>query len=99
MEELIYLLKVSSQSDVQAELARRLLLDKAPTHVRVATLAPLSNYGYTPDALGAVLAIFDSGIVFGDEKNPSIPRAFVPWQNIAYLADGEKLAAENAPSA
>ncbi|MCB9637373.1 MAG: hypothetical protein H6728_10455 [Myxococcales bacterium] len=95
MEELIYLLQVSSKAEVQSKVAGLLLLDSAPKYVRVATLAPLSNYGYTPDATGAILAVHDNGIVFGDEKNATIPRAFVPWQNIAYLADGEALAKQN----
>ncbi len=95
MEELIYLLQISTNPEVRNNIAEMLLLDKAPTYVRVATLAPLSNYGYTADATGAILAVLPNGIIFGDEKNPTIPRSFVPWQNIAYLADGEALAKQN----
>jgi hypothetical protein len=92
MEELIYLLKIVDNEAVKKAVASRLLLATAPSHVRVATMAPLSNYGYPSDAQGALLHISNEGIIIGVEERPEVPRAFVPWQNIAYLADGADLA-------
>lgn len=89
MEELIYLLKVAHSSGDGVK--ERLLLDATPSHVRVSTLAPLSNFGYTPDAEGALLGINQHGLIVGVEGRPQIPRAFIPWQNVAYIADGAGL--------
>lgn len=90
MEELIYLLKVAA--DAQQGVVQRLELSAPPTHVRVATLTKLSNYGYPADAEGCLLRVDDEGIVVGVDGQPEVPRAFVPWSNIAYLADGAGLA-------
>lgn len=90
MEELVYLLKVANGA--QQEVARRLVLDTSPAYVRVATLVALSNYGYPADAEGGLLGISEEGIVVGVDGRPEVPRAFVPWQNVAYLADGADLA-------
>ncbi|MEW6282238.1 MAG: hypothetical protein AB1758_26770, partial [Candidatus Eremiobacterota bacterium] len=60
--------------------------------VRLATLAPLSNYGYGESTVGALLAVDADGVVIGSEHDPTVPRLFVPWQNVAYLADGTLLA-------
>lgn len=90
MQELIYLLTVPKAA--QAALARRLGLGEAPSHVRVATIAPLSNYGYGESSHGALLVLDAQGLVFGDETDEGVPRAFVPWSNVAYIADGTQLA-------
>lgn len=93
MEELIYLLKVDTANGVSADVAKRLHLDKSPEWVRLATLAPLSNYGYKPDSEGQLLHMDQFGVVVGVAGDEDVPRQFVPWQNIAYLGDGAKLAA------
>lgn len=91
MEELVYLFKVANDAQVQDAVAKRLDLAEAPSHVRIATLAKLSNYGYPADAEGELLFVDSDGIVFGVDENPDVPRAFVPWSNIAYMADGADL--------
>ena len=48
-----YLLKVSKAAE--ADIKQYLLVDAIPSHVRLATLAPLSNYGYPDNADAAVL--------------------------------------------
>ena len=92
MQELVYLLKVGDGAKL--EVARRFGLGGAPSHVRVSTLAPLSAYGYPAGAEGTLLAISADGLTVGVEGNTGVPRAFVPWQNIAYLADGAALGAK-----
>ncbi len=89
MAENVYLLKVSS--GVSGDVKSRLDVKKDPTHVRVATLAPLSNYGYPPGAEGSLLKVSGDGLVFGVEGNDAVPRAFVPWQNVSYVADGSQV--------
>lgn len=91
MEELIYLLKVANNSTTQKSVAQRLGLDSTPNYVRVATLAKLSNYGYPTDEDAAVLSVDAEGIVIGIDGQPQYAHAFVPWSNIAYLADGADL--------
>lgn len=86
MAENVYLLKVSS--GVAGDVKSRLDAKKDLSHVRVATLAPLSNYGYPPGAEGSLLKVSGDGLVFGVEGNDDVPRAFVPWQNVSYVADG-----------
>lgn len=89
MQELIYLLTVPET--LRPELAQRLFLSVAPSHVRVATIAPLSNYGYSSTSQGTLLGLDTTGLVFGDAQDEQVPRAFVPWSNVAYLADGTQL--------
>lgn len=91
MEELIYLFKVAQDSKLQKAVAQRLGIAAAPQYVRVATLAKLSNYRYPGDADAGILSIDSEGIVIGIEDRPEAPHAFVPWSNIAYLADGADL--------
>lgn len=86
--ENVYLLKVAGKASGGVEKR----LGKGTSHVRVATLAPLSNFGYPPGAEGAVLDVNDNGLVFGVDGDDNVPRAFVPWQNVSYLADGAQLA-------
>ena len=85
-----YLLKVAKSAEKDA--AKFLMLTAAPSHLRLSTLAPLSNYGYPAGAEGAVLRLNDSGIVVGADGREDVPRDFVPWQNVSYISDGSSLA-------
>lgn len=90
-----YLLKVTDQ--VTSDIVKWLMLKAPPTHVRVSTLAPLSNYGYPSGADAALLHISELGIVTGQAGGEDkAPHDFVPWQNIAYMSDGSGLAKEMA---
>ena len=90
-----YLLKVNEA--VSGEVVKWLQLKAAPTHVRVSTLAPLSNYGYPSGADAALLGITIHGIVTGQAGGEDkAPHDFVPWQNIAYISDGTGLAKDMA---
>ena len=84
-----YLLKVSKSA--AAEVKALLALDAAPSHVRLSTLAPLSNYGYDPGSEGALLKVSPHGVVTGQDGGDAAPHDFVPWQNIAYMSDGTGL--------
>lgn len=91
-----YMLKVSKGAE--KDVARYLALDTAPSHIRLSTLAPLSNWGYPPESQAAVLKILEHGIVMGqDGGKDEAPHDFVPWQNIAYLSDGAGLFKEVGP--
>ena len=85
-----YLLKVGKH--VEKDAAKWLSLSKSPSHLRLATLAPLSNYGYPAGTEGTVLKINDHGLVVGAEEREDVPRDFVPWQNVSYISDGTTLA-------
>jgi hypothetical protein len=85
-----YLLKVAKAAE--KDTAKWLTLSNSPSHVRLSTLAPLSNYGYPPDAEGALLKLSDMGLVVGAEGREDVPRDFVPWQNVSYISDGTLLA-------
>jgi hypothetical protein len=85
-----YLLRLAKSAEKDA--SKWLSLSSAPSHIRLATLAPLSNYGYPPDAEGALLRINDNGIVIGADGREDVPRDFVPWQNVSYISDGTSLA-------
>jgi hypothetical protein len=89
-----YLLKVNETA--ARDVAEWLMLAKAPSHVRLATLAPLSNYGYPSGADAAVLKISVHGVVTGQAGGDQAPHDFVPWANVAYLSDGSGLAKEMA---
>ena len=84
-----YLLKVSknAEGDVKSWLG----LEVSPSHVRLSTLAPLSNYGYPPGSEGAILKVTQHGVVTGQVGGDQAPHDFVPWQNVAYLSDGSGL--------
>ena len=90
MAENVYLLKVANNA--AGEVDKRLGTSSTPSHVRVSTLAPLSNYGYPPGAEGSVLGVGPEGLIVGAEDDDNVPRAFVPWQNVSYIADGSSLA-------
>jgi len=85
-----YLLKVNKGAE--KDLGKWLMLSKAPSYVRLATLAPLSNYGYPAGVEGEVLRIGDNGIVVGSGDREDVPRDFIPWQNVSYISDGTMLA-------
>lgn len=89
-----YLLKVSKavESDIKSWLA----IENVPSHVRLATLAPLSNYGYPDNADAQVLKVTQYGVVTGQAGGDVAPHDFVPWQNVAYMSDGTGLAADMA---
>jgi hypothetical protein len=78
--------------DVQKWLA----LSGTPTHIHFATDKPMSLYGYT-SAETHLLKINEHGIVMGAEGDEDVPREFIPWQNIAFVADGTKLYASRHP--
>lgn len=90
LPEIVYLMAVAEAA--RQALRLRLLMDEDPSHVRLATLAPLSNYGFGPETTATVLALHDQGFVYGDPNNQDVPRVFVPWTNVAYIADGSALA-------
>lgn len=93
MQELLYLLKVDPKNGVSKAIAARLHVEKCPAWVRLATIAPISNYGYKPDSEGEILHLDEFGLVVGVAGDDQVPRQFVPWQNVAYLGDGAMLAA------
>jgi hypothetical protein len=92
VDELVYLLKVGGTVNTQQKVATLLHRQKSPSHVRVATMAPLSNYGFPEGSEGGLLGLGDNGLVIGVEGNAEAPTLFVPWQNVSYLADGSQLA-------
>ncbi len=92
MDELYYLLRVGP--DAKDAVAKRLQMKKAPSHVRLSTLAPLSNYGFPPGSEGALAGVGSDGVVVGAAEGAEAPAMFIPWQNVAYLADGTMLAKE-----
>ncbi len=89
-----YLLKVGKAA--ASESAKLLELPNAPTHVRLALMAPVSNWGYPPNTVGHLLKISTQGLVMGLEDNHDAPHDFIPWQNVAYVSDGTRLATEVA---
>jgi hypothetical protein len=91
-----YLLKVGKGSE--KDVAKWLAMNSSPTHIRLSTLAPLSNYGYPPGAEGALLKINDHGIIVGADGRDDVPRDFIPWQNVSYISDGSALAKEAQPA-
>lgn len=92
--DILYVLKVADNARTKQEIARRLMLDAAPTHVRLSVFAPLSNYGYVDGVSGAVLTVNDRGISVGVADRPEIPRDFISWKNVVYFADAADLAPE-----
>lgn len=91
MEELVYLLKVGGTVNTQQKMATMLHRQKSPSHVRLSTIAPLSNFGFPDGAEGAIIGVSDGGVAIGVEGNGDAPTLYVPWQNVSYLADGSQL--------
>ncbi len=85
-----YLLKVSKTAE--KDVMRYLDLTAPPSHIRLSTLAPLSNWGYPPESSGAILKVFAEGVVTGQDGGNEAPHDFIPWSNVAYLSDGTKMA-------
>lgn len=88
VQELLYSLKVPATGAGRAELAALLDVDpKAlPERVRMSTLSPLSNRGYSADAEAEVIRLMPEGLLIGTTKGTA-PRMLVPWQNMAYLSE------------
>lgn len=91
MDEILYVLKVIDDPKLKQAIATRLMLDEAPAYVRLSVVAPLSNFGYPEDGEGAVLLVNKRGVAVGIKEQPEVPRAFVAWGNISYLADAADL--------
>lgn len=89
-----YLLKVAESA--AKDVRDWLMVQATPTHVRLATMAPLSTYGYPAGSEGAILKVTVHGVVTGQAGGDAAPHDFVPWQNVAYLSDGTGLAKEMA---
>ena len=89
MQEFVYLLRLADCEELLAQVARFLVVSEVPNYLRVATLAPLSTFGYHESSEGAILAWSEAGLCMGVPEDLSVPRAFIPWQNIAYVADGD----------
>ncbi len=94
MNELVYLMRVAEDEELFDKIATHLQVAEIPHWIRVSTLAPLSTYGFAPGAEGALLRWSNAGITFGLPDDPNVPRAFVPWQNIAYIAEGDTVIQE-----
>ena len=92
MAENVYLLKVTPNA--ASDVDKRLGASKALSHVRVATMAPLSNYGYPPGIEGSLLGVSADGLLIGAESDDKVPHAFIPWQNVSYMADGSSLSGD-----
>lgn len=89
MQEFVYLLRLAESEPLLAQVARFLSLKEVPHYVRVATLAPLSTFGYMDGSEGSILAWTEAGLSMGVPEDATVPRSFIPWQNIAYVADGD----------
>lgn len=89
MNEFVYMLRVAENEALLASLAKALTLKEFPHYVRVATLAPLSTFGYLAGMEAAILSWTDAGLSIGLPEDVSVPRAFIPWQNISYVAEGD----------
>lgn len=87
MDENLYLLKVAKRA--RPQVAELLGLEESPEFVRVVTHHPLSNFGYLPETVGAVMLADLAGLVVGGENDIEAPRLLVPWENVCYLADGD----------
>lgn len=88
MDYSIYALRVAANPEVKESVADHLGHDESPQSVRLATLIPISNQGWSNEAIGALLRLDDRGALVGAESPEGVPRLLVPWDNIAYLADG-----------
>lgn len=88
MDYSIYALRVSSDPEVAQAVADYLGHAQSPQSVRLATLIPISNQGWPSDAIGGLLRLDARGALVGAEEPVGVPRLLVPWDNIAYLADG-----------
>jgi hypothetical protein len=88
VQELLYSLKVPANGAGRAELAALLDLDpkSLPEKVRISTLSPLSNRGYSSDAEAEVLRLMPEGLLIGTTVGTA-PRMLIPWQNMAYLSE------------
>jgi hypothetical protein len=88
MDYSIYALRVGSDPDVTLAVAEHLGHETSPQSVRLATIIPISNQGWPAEAVGTLLRLDDRGALIGAEEPEGVPRLLVPWDCVAYLADG-----------
>ncbi len=89
MEQQVYMLEVAREEELVAAVRQYLGLEgENPVHIRLATNSPLTNRGWPSTASGYLLRLDERGAVVGTAGNDAVPRMLVPWQNIAYLAEG-----------
>lgn len=88
MEYSIYALRVGSSDEVRAAVAAHLGYVTCPQSVRLATTIPISNQGWSSDAVGCLLRLDERGALVGAEAPEGVPRLLIPWANLGYLADG-----------
>ncbi|MFA5504851.1 MAG: hypothetical protein WC314_15000 [Vulcanimicrobiota bacterium] len=88
MEYSIYALRVGSAQDVKTAVSAHLGHQASPQSIRLATTIPISNQGWSNEAVGSLLRLDERGALIGAEHPEETPRILVPWSNVAYLADG-----------
>jgi len=87
--ENLYLLECGK--GVGSDVAKRLQMEGEPTHIRLATIEPVSNYGFPAGADGWALGVSADGVIVGSQEYAEVPHMLVPWQNVIYVADGTSL--------
>jgi hypothetical protein len=89
VEQQVYMLELAPDEALIDSVRQHLALEgETPQHVRLATNSPLTNRGWPASASGYLLRLDGRGAVVGTAGNNAVPRMLVPWQNIAYLAEG-----------
>ena len=88
MDYSIYALRVGSHQAVRQSVAEYLGHAQPPQSVRVATVVPISNQGWPSEAIGTLLRLDERGVLVGAEQPEGVPQLLIPWDNVAYLADG-----------
>ncbi len=88
MDYSVYGLRVGSSDSVRNAICEHFGVDDVPQSVRVAAVIPLSNQGWPPEAIGALLRLDQRGILIGAENVMGVPGILMPWGNIAYIAEG-----------
>lgn len=88
MDYSIYALRVGTNQAVRDSVADYLGHTDPPQSVRVATVIPISNQGWPSDAIGSLLRLDERGALVGAEEPEGVPMLLIPWDNVAYLADG-----------
>lgn len=86
MDYAIYALRIAAAAE--EAVADYLGINTLPPSVRLATTIPVSNQGYPPDSVGALLRLDERGVLVGVEGVDQAPKLLVPWDNIGYLAEG-----------
>ena len=88
MDYSVYALRIANNETLKKSVADHLGHTKCPQSVRIAINVPISNQGWPSKAIGCVLRLDEKGALVGAEEPESVPRLLIPWNNIAYLADG-----------